>query len=99
MVLTHKNLVTVACGVLTWTMPRECTTDDVWYSYLPMAHIFERAVHTVIMTVGAQWWFSSGNVKKLLDELAVVKPTMFGSVPRVMNRLYDKIQVMIIKKN
>lgn len=93
-ILSHKNLVTLACGVLTWTMPRECTTDDIWYSYLPMAHIFERAVHTVIMTVGAQWWFSSGNIKKLMEELAVVRPTMFGSVPRVMNRLYDKLQVI-----
>jgi len=90
--LTHKNLVTLACGVLTWTMPKACTTEDVWYSYLPMAHIFERAVHIVIMQVGAQWWFSSGNIKKLLEELAIVRPTIFGSVPRVMNRLYDKIQ-------
>ena len=32
----------------------------MWYSYLPMAHIFERAVHIVIMQVGAQWWFRLG---------------------------------------
>ena len=29
---------------------------------------------------------------RYIDELAIVKPTIFGSVPRVMNRLYDKLQ-------
>ena len=28
----------------------------------------------------------------MLDELQIIKPTLFGSVPRVMNRLYDKLQ-------
>ena len=62
-----------------------------------MAHIFERAMHIMIMSVGAQWWFSSGDIKKLLEELAVVRPTIFGSVPRVMNKLYDRIQVKFEK--
>ncbi|CAG5113191.1 Oidioi.mRNA.OKI2018_I69.chr2.g7319.t2.cds [Oikopleura dioica] len=91
-VLTHKNICTVANGITIFSVPEPWNTNDVWYSYLPMAHIFERAVHCVLMSVGGQWWFSSGDIKKLLDELAVVRPTIFGSVPRVMNRLYDKIQ-------
>jgi len=91
-VLTHKNICTVANGISIFSLPAPWNTNDVWYSYLPMAHIFERAVHCVLMSVGGQWWFSSGDIKKLLDELAVVRPTIFGSVPRVMNRLYDKIQ-------
>jgi len=91
-VLTHKNICTVANGISIFSLPAPWNTNDVWYSYLPMAHIFERAVHCVLMSVGGQWWFSSGDIKKLLDELKVVRPTIFGSVPRVMNRLYDKIQ-------
>ena len=51
-----------------------------------MAHIFERIVHASLMVVGAQFWFSSGDLKKMLDELQIVKPTIFGAVPRVMNR-------------
>ena len=55
-----------------------------------MAHIFERIVHAALMVVGAQFWFSSGDLKKMLDELQIVKPTIFGAVPRVMNRIGTK---------
>jgi len=91
--ISHRNLCTVALGVVVWTVPVQTCKNDVWFSYLPMAHIFERVVHASLMSVGAQVWFSSGNLKKILDELQVVKPTIFGAVPRVMNRLYDRIQV------
>jgi len=90
--LSHRNLVTVALGIVSWTVPVQTCSNDIWFSYLPMAHIFERIVHASLMVVGAQFWFSSGDLKKMLDELQIVKPTIFGAVPRVMNRLYDKIQ-------
>jgi len=57
-----------------------------------MAHVFERSVRCIIFTIGGQFWFSSGNLLKLLDELAIVQPTVFGTVPRVTNRLYDRIK-------
>ena len=91
-VLTHKNICTVANGTSIFALPMVPNSNDVWYSYLPMAHIFERAVHCILMRVGGQWWFSSGDLTKLLEELAVVRPTIFGSVPRVMNKLFDKIK-------
>ena len=91
-VLSHKNICTVANGILIFSAPEPWGNTDIWFSYLPMAHIFERAVHCVLMSVGAQWWFSSGDIKKLLPELAVVRPTIFGSVPRVMNKIFDKIK-------
>ncbi|CAG5113189.1 Oidioi.mRNA.OKI2018_I69.chr2.g7318.t1.cds [Oikopleura dioica] len=91
-ILTHKNICTVAIGILVFSTPEPWDNTDIWFSYLPMAHIFERAVHCVLMSIGAQWWFSSGDIKKLLPELAVVRPTIFGSVPRVMNKIFDKIK-------
>ena len=81
-----RNLVTVALGIVAWTVPVQTCSNDIWFSYLPMAHIFERIVHASLMVVGAQFWFSSGDLKKMLDELQIVKPTIFGAVPRVMNR-------------
>ena len=82
-----RNLVTVALGIVAWTVPVQTCSNDIWFSYLPMAHIFERIVHAALMVVGAQFWFSSGDLKKMLDELQIVKPTIFGAVPRVMNRI------------
>ena len=41
---------------------------------------------------------SQGNIKLLLDDIQHLQPTVFPSVPRVLNKLYDKIQEDIAKK-
>merc|ERR1711939_861119 len=90
--LTHRNLVTTSVGGEEFLMcGKACSTDDVWYAYLPLAHIFERVAHILFMYSGAKWAFSSGDITKLLEELGVVQPTVFGAVPRVLSKLYDKI--------
>ncbi|CBY31964.1 unnamed protein product [Oikopleura dioica] len=91
-VLSHENVTTLALGIITWFLPLPVNSDDRWFSYLPMAHVFERSVRCILFTIGGQFWFSSGNLVKLLDELAIVQPTVFGTVPRVTNRLYDRIK-------
>jgi acyl-CoA synthetase (AMP-forming)/AMP-acid ligase II len=91
-VLTHKNICTVTCGITIFSLNKPWTKDDVWFSYLPMAHIFERGVHCTIMIAGGSWYFGTGNIKTLLQEIKAVRPTIFGSVPRVMNRIYEKVQ-------
>ena len=88
---SHKNVCTVAVGVIVWTSPVQLCPNDIWFSYLPMSHIFERVIHVALFTVGAQFWFSSGDNEKLFDEVKRVKPTLFGSVPMVLNMLYDRI--------
>ena len=35
--------------------------------------------------------FYQGDMTRLLDDIAVLKPTVFPVVPRVMNRLYEKV--------
>jgi len=35
--------------------------------------------------------FYQGDVTKLLEDLAVLQPTVFPSVPRLFNRIYDKL--------
>ncbi|KAJ8319659.1 hypothetical protein KUTeg_002790, partial [Tegillarca granosa] len=40
---------------------------------------------------GAQVGFSRGDVKLLLEDLQELKPTFFPTVPRLLNRMYDKV--------
>ena len=40
---------------------------------------------------GARIGFSSGDVKLLTDDLQALKPTVFPTVPRLLNRMYDKV--------
>uniref|UniRef100_A0A8C5PZB9 Long-chain-fatty-acid--CoA ligase n=1 Tax=Leptobrachium leishanense TaxID=445787 RepID=A0A8C5PZB9_9ANUR len=83
--LTHKNIV---ADVSTFA-PQ---TSDVTISYLPMAHMFERVVQAVIFCSGAKVGFFQGDIRLLTDDMKALRPTVFPTVPRLLNRIYDKIQ-------
>ncbi|NWT65777.1 ACSL5 ligase, partial [Prunella himalayana] len=91
--LTHQNVVSNAAAFLRCTENTiECTSSDVVISYLPLAHMFERIVQTVIYSCGAKVGFFQGDIKLLTDDMKTLKPTLFPVVPRLLNRMYDKIQ-------
>ncbi|XP_041426043.1 long-chain-fatty-acid--CoA ligase 5 isoform X2 [Xenopus laevis] len=91
--LTHENIVADATGFIKNTestfMP---LTSDIAISYLPMAHMFERVVQTVMYHSGGKVGFFQGDVRLLTDDMQVLRPTLFPTVPRLLNRIYDKIQ-------
>ena len=64
---------------------------DVSLSFLPMAHVAERvlAFYGRINT-GMGTYFAS-SIAKVLEEVTEVKPTIFGSVPRIFEKAYAKI--------
>lgn len=67
------------------------TPDDCHMSYLPLAHMMERSVHVMVFMNGAKLGFFQGDVKKLVGDIQELKPTIFISVPRLLNRIYDKV--------
>ncbi|RLN96460.1 hypothetical protein BBJ28_00020152 [Nothophytophthora sp. Chile5] len=66
-------------------------SSDVHISYLPLAHVFERVVLGVLHAHGSSIGFYQGDLLRLMDDLAELKPTVFVSAPRLFNRVYDKI--------
>ena len=63
--LTHKALMTSGYGIKEFLLcGKPLTTEDVWFSYLPLAHIFERAAHILFMTFGARWAYTGGDMTK-----------------------------------
>ena len=46
----------------------------------------------MIFMHGAQIGFFQGDVKKLVGDIQELKPTIFVSVPRLLNRVYDKVK-------
>uniref|UniRef100_A0A8B9QLW2 Arachidonate--CoA ligase n=1 Tax=Apteryx owenii TaxID=8824 RepID=A0A8B9QLW2_APTOW len=90
--LTHENVVANAAAFLKCTENTfECTSSDISMSYLPLAHMFERVVQ-VIYSCGGKVGFFQGDIKLLTDDMKTLKPTLFPVVPRLLNRIYDKIQ-------
>lgn len=68
-------------------------------SYLPLAHSLEQAIFTLAINIGIQIGFYSGDPSKLLDDLQVLKPHIFPSVPRLYSRIYDKVMAGVREKS
>uniref|UniRef100_A0A8C2CTH8 Long-chain-fatty-acid--CoA ligase n=1 Tax=Cyprinus carpio TaxID=7962 RepID=A0A8C2CTH8_CYPCA len=64
---------------------------DIHISYLPLAHMFERVVEGVLLVHGARIGYFQGDIRLLMDDLKTLKPTIFPVVPRLLNRMFDKI--------
>jgi long-chain acyl-CoA synthetase len=64
--------------------------DDVTYLWLPMSHSFGKVLmagHIASGSVSA----IDGRIPKLVDNLAAVKPTLLPAVPRIFEKVYNKI--------
>ncbi|PNW74853.1 hypothetical protein CHLRE_12g507400v5 [Chlamydomonas reinhardtii] len=92
-VLTHGNLISNAAG--TATLLTESSPGDRHLSYLPLAHIYERVNIVLLTYLGAAVGFYSGNVQELLEDVTVLKPQIFASVPRLWNRIYDRVMLAV----
>jgi len=68
------------------------TDQEVYLSYLPLAHVIERCLFLCAIAYKWQFGFFQGDVLKLKEDLAVLRPTVFASVPRLYNRFYDAMQ-------
>ncbi|KAJ6883499.1 hypothetical protein NC652_030666 [Populus alba x Populus x berolinensis] len=87
-VLTHNNLISSVAG---FCMAIKFNPADIYISYLPLAHIYERSNQIMSVYYGVAVGFYQGDNLKLLDDLSALRPTVFCSVPRLYNRIYDGI--------
>ena len=89
-VITHKSMIATLAGALETYL--DFIFDDVYLSYLPLAHMLERIACHLLINAGARIGFFAGDVMKLKDDLAALRPTIFVSVPRLYSRFYDTIK-------
>ncbi|KAH7573749.1 hypothetical protein JRO89_XS03G0201900 [Xanthoceras sorbifolium] len=87
-VLTHGNLIASVAGGSYFA---KFYPSDVYISYLPLAHIYERANQVMTVYSGTAVGFYQGDNTKLMDDMAALRPTIFCSVPRLYNRIYAGI--------
>lgn len=93
--LTHKNILSVShsyhYAASAYPGAYKISKEDSHISYLPLAHVFERAVFNLLIGVGGRVGFYQGDTLKLLEDVAELCPTIFVSVPRLFNRIFDKV--------
>uniref|UniRef100_A0A7N6F5X4 Long-chain-fatty-acid--CoA ligase n=1 Tax=Anabas testudineus TaxID=64144 RepID=A0A7N6F5X4_ANATE len=90
--LSHGNVIADFAGFLKVTdkviFPNQ---DDCLISFLPLAHMFERLIEAVVYCHGGRIGFYQGDIRLLPDDMKALRPTIFPVVPRLLNRMYDKI--------
>ncbi|MEL7061220.1 MAG: AMP-dependent synthetase/ligase, partial [Acidobacteriota bacterium] len=92
--ISHENVLTLMEHISEFFPYRD---NDLLFAFLPMAHVTERVLAfygRIAVGVPAAYASSIGAV---LDELPEVRPTVFGSVPRLFEKLYDRVQGQVEK--
>lgn len=72
---------------------------DIYLSFLPLAHIMERLIITVVLSHGLAAGFYSGTAQKIMEDAQLLKPTAICGVPRIFQRIYDAIYDKINKSD
>ncbi len=89
--ISHRNFVSfLAAGH--FNKDAKFSYDDVALCYLPLPHILEREFVYGLLSVGARVVYYSGDIQKIKDDLAIVQPTIFVSVPRLFSRFYEVLK-------
>lgn len=85
--LSHKNIMSNVEACLP-ILP----VDDKGraLSFLPLNHIFERMVTYVYLTAGVSVYYAE-SMEAISDNLKEVKPSIFTTVPRLLEKVYEKI--------
>ncbi|OHT01366.1 Long chain acyl-CoA synthetase 7, peroxisomal [Tritrichomonas foetus] len=96
-IVTHANFISTAASIYTYAYP--FSRDDKMLSYLPLAHVYEGVQHVVAMKVIGRVAFYSGNIKRLMEELNLFKPTIICGVTRVFERIYTAMNEKLQTKS
>ncbi|KAJ9542994.1 hypothetical protein OSB04_022701 [Centaurea solstitialis] len=92
-ILTHQNATTNIRGVDLFMDQFEdkMTVDDVYISFLPLAHILDRMIEEYFFRKGASVGFFHGDINALRDDMVELKPTFLAGVPRVLERIHEGV--------
>jgi long-chain acyl-CoA synthetase len=64
--------------------------DDLQYLWLPLSHVFGKVLLTLPLQIGFPTAID-GRVDKIVDNLAVVRPTIMGAAPRIFEKAHARI--------
>ncbi len=85
--LSHRNIVSNVKSVLA-IVP--VGPDSAAVSFLPMSHILERMVCFTYQAAGTPIWFAD-SMERLPKTLLEVRPHFFTAVPRVLERMHERL--------
>ena len=94
--LSHNNIFSNAHAAAIF---EHFDSEDVFLSFLPLSHMFERtAGYYMPMIIGAEIAYAR-SIEKLGEDLISIGPTILVTVPRIFERVYNKIYDQLQKKS
>jgi len=87
--LSHHNVMVNLRAVLARI---EAGPDDVFLSFLPLSHTFERTIGYYLPMAAGSCVAYARSVALLAEDLLAVRPTVLVSVPRIYERVYGALQ-------
>ena len=85
--LSHRNILSNVMACIPCFPPGD---DLRSLSFLPLNHIFERMVSYLYLFRGTSIYYAE-SLDTIADNLKEVKPKMFTTVPRLLEKVYDRI--------
>ncbi len=85
--LTHNNIIS-NFKIVAYIPPFGEEAKAI--SYLPLCHIYERMLNYVYHYLGISIYYAE-NLGTISENMKEVKPTMLSTVPRLLEKIYDKL--------
>jgi len=85
--LSHKNILSNVKAAAP-IFPVDETSKGL--SYLPLCHVYERTVNYILQYLGVSIYYAE-NMATIVDNIQEVKPHIMTTVPRLLEKVYDKI--------
>jgi long-chain acyl-CoA synthetase len=86
--LSHRNIMSNVHDCM--EVFNFCSENENVLSFLPLNHIFERTVMNIYIHKGVSIYFAEG-METIGNDLRDVKPVVFTTVPRLLEKVYEKI--------
>jgi long-chain acyl-CoA synthetase len=86
--LTHKNLLAELKAI---DLIKASDVGDIMMFFLPLSHVGERIGQYMRIRRGITGAYVK-DITKVLDDIKEIRPTFFGSVPRIFEKAYAKIR-------
>jgi len=93
-VLSNKNIISQINDI---DLIIHLKKDEIILSLLPLAHIFERTVMSYYLSKSVSVYFVD-EITNVGNLLKIVKPTMMTAVPRLLEKIFNKIKTNISSK-
>ncbi|WP_455234040.1 AMP-dependent synthetase/ligase [Thiogranum longum] len=94
--LSHYNILWNAYRSLQMV---SCQENDLFLSFLPLSHTFERTGGYYLPMMAGSAVAYNRSIPLLADDLLAIRPTVLMSVPRIFERVYNKIQAGLEEKS